>query len=81
MTFFDPFTLALSTLSITGAILVGFKKVQGFYIWVVANFSWIAINLYQGVLQDQVFMWSAFLATSIFSIYNWHKDDARSETT
>jgi len=62
----------LSIISITGAFLVSYKRIEGFYLWLVANGGWIVYCIICHTY-GQILMWSVYFATSIIGIIQWSK--------
>ena len=57
-------------LGVLGAFLVAWKKVAGFYTWIVSDILWIYIfgNTLTG------YMFFVFLIQSVYSIHMWNKE-------
>ena len=61
-----------ATLGIIGAILVSFKRIEGFYLWLIANPMW----MYIGLRNDDyglVVMFGVYTVITINGIWQWKK--------
>ena len=61
-------------LSICGAVLNAQHRIFGFYIWIVANTTWIIY----GYMTGQIYLCITFLVyniISVYGIYKWRKDE------
>lgn len=67
----DLFGLFLSILSIVGGFLVSWKRVEGFYVWVVANVGWIIWCVIFHAT-GQMTMWFIYTVQSLLGVYKWH---------
>ena len=56
-------------LSVVGGILVAEKKVEGFYLWIIANTLWMDVFGYSWAGAMFVF----YTVLSVFSIFEWRK--------
>jgi hypothetical protein len=59
-------------LSISGAILNAWKRVEGFYLWLIGNALWI----WFGVVTHApyiILLFSVYSLISLFGIYTWRK--------
>jgi nicotinamide riboside transporter PnuC len=66
-------TWVLTALSIVGVILNTRQDRRCFYIWIVTNSCWAAVDFYQG-LPAQGTMFLLYLALSVWGLYQWrHK--------
>lgn len=70
---FQIITWIAAALSIIGAMLNVWKRVEGFYFWIVANIIWIFINLYKGI-HAQAFLFLFFSGISAYGVYKWKKE-------
>ena len=60
-------------LSLTGNILVNFKKKLGFIIWISSNVFWIIINFMGDVNYPQVIMYLIYVGLNIQGYINWSR--------
>ncbi len=56
-------------LSVTGGILVAERRIEGFYLWIIANTLWLNIFGYSWVGA----MFWFYIALSVFSIFEWRR--------
>jgi len=68
-------TWFLTTLSLIGVILNTHQDRRCFYIWIVTNTSWAAVDFYKGIYA-QATMFLLYLALSIWGIFKWRKPKA-----
>lgn len=59
-------------LGILGAIINARKKIQGFYIWVIANLFWIYIGI-KIKLYGLALLFFVYLLIVIYGIITWRK--------
>ena len=62
----------VSVLAVTGAILNARRRIEGFYLWIVANTALLIRNLCIGKYA-QVGLWFAYLVICIVGIATWKK--------
>lgn len=60
-------------LSLTGNILVNYKKRFGFVIWSVSNIVWIVVNFMSYFNVSQVVMYLVYLCLNIQGFIVWGK--------
>jgi len=65
-------TWVLTSLSLTGVILNTHQDRRCFYIWIVTNTSWAAVDFYKGIYA-QATMFLLYLALSIWGLFKWEK--------
>ena len=66
-------TWLLTILSLIGVVLNTHQDRRCFYIWIVTNTSWAAIDFYKGIYA-QTTMFILYLLLSIWGLYKWkHK--------
>ena len=71
--YFD-ITWPLAMLSITGTIFNVKKKVVCFYLWMIGEFFWIAID-FSNRQHGRMFLDFVHLGMAIWGIYDWSKND------
>ncbi len=64
----------LSLLSIFGALFNAYKRIEGFYFWIIANIGWIILNIQMG-FYEQIPMWIIFTIISFLGILHWRKEE------
>lgn len=67
---FELFTWVITGLSVIGVILNAQKKISGFYFWMVANFSWVIIDLHKGVYA-QAALFGFYFIMCFYGVYAW----------
>lgn len=67
------FTWALMALSVAGTLLVIRRRVLGYYLWVVSNIGWIAVDFHRGVYA-QALLFFIYLALSVYGIWDAKND-------
>lgn len=66
-------TWALTILSIIGVILNTYHDRRCFWIWLVTNTSWAAVDFYKGIYA-QATMFILYSCLSVWGLYQWrHK--------
>ena len=70
---FNIITWIVIGVSIIGVILNAQKKINGFYFWMVANFSWVIIDIYKGIYAQAV-LFIFYFCMCFYGIYMWKKD-------
>jgi nicotinamide riboside transporter PnuC len=60
-------------LSLTGNILVNYKKKLGFIIWISSNIFWIVVNFVGDKNYPQVIMYLIYAALNVQGYINWSK--------
>jgi nicotinamide riboside transporter PnuC len=74
-------TWLLTILSLIGVILNTHQDRRCFYIWIVTNTSWAAVDFYKGIYAQGT-MFILYLLLSIWGLYKWrHKAVHKSEAT
>lgn len=71
-------TWFLTILSVIGVILNTHQDRRCFYIWIVTNSSWAAVDFYKGI-HAQATMFVLYLCLSIWGLYKWRHKPARPE--
>ena len=60
-------------LSLTGNILVNFKKKLGFIVWISSNVFWIVVNFMGEMNYPQVIMYLVYAGLNVQGYINWSK--------
>lgn len=71
MTLLCLLSIVSLVLSISGNILVNFKKKIGFLVWIASNFSWIAVNLLGETNWPQIAMFIIYMGLNIQGYIQW----------
>ena len=66
-----------STFSVIGAFLNAYGRIEGFYIWILANLGWIVYCVCGG-LYAQVPMWLVYTIISLVGIIMWKRKGVKS---
>lgn len=66
------FTWVLMALSIAGTLLVIRRRVSGYYLWVISNIGWIAVDIHKGV-HAQALLFFIYLGLSVYGIWEIRK--------
>ena len=59
-------------LSLLGAYLINKKRIEGFYVWILANAIWIVIN-YLVWVPAQMILFTIYQGFNIHGIWTWKK--------
>ncbi|MCF7910411.1 nicotinamide mononucleotide transporter [Candidatus Pacearchaeota archaeon] len=59
-------------LSLFGYIFIAIKRLEGFYIWIVANLIWVYIGVISQ-LWGMTTLFSAYTLISLYAIVFWKK--------
>lgn len=78
MSTFSIFTWVLTALSLLGVWLNIKKDKRCFYIWIIANFGWITVNI-KAHLYAQAALFGIYTVLSIYGIYEWSKPNKLAE--
>lgn len=60
-------------LSIVGQLLISYKKVSAFPIWILSNVCWIVVNIIGPTNIPQLITFIVFTLASAFGWYKWKK--------
>ena len=67
------FTWMLTILSIIGVVLNAYQDRRCFYLWMVTNTSWAAVDFHKGIYAQGV-MFSLYTLLAVWGLYKWrHK--------
>lgn len=73
---FEDLSWVLVLISLAGNAFVIKRNVIGQWLWTVGNTGWILYDLSMGAY-SQAFLFSAYLAMSIWGVIEWTKEDAK----
>jgi nicotinamide riboside transporter PnuC len=68
----ELFAWIVTALSIVGVVLNAQQKVSGFYFWMVANASWVIIDIHKGIYAQAV-LFAFYFAMCFYGVYSWRK--------
>ena len=57
-------------LSLAGNALINFRKRIGFFVWILSNVAWIAVNMMGNPNWSQIAM---FVVYVVFNVHGWMK--------
>lgn len=60
-------------LSLTGNIMVNFKKKSGFIVWGVSNAAWIIVNLIGPINVPQIIMYLIYMGLNTHGFILWRR--------
>lgn len=63
----------LATLSIIGGIRNAQGRIDGFYLWIIANIGWMVYDVLTKQY-SQLVLFFVYTITSIYGIYKWKKN-------
>ena len=73
----DSLLIIISTialiLSLTGNIMVNFKKRSGFIVWGISNIAWITVNLIGPVNVPQIIMYLIYMGLNTHGFILWRR--------
>ena len=68
------FTWIITAMSLWGVWLNIKKDKRCFYIWIVANFGWIAVDIEAG-LYAQAALFGIYSLLSVYGLVEWSRDE------
>ena len=60
-------------LSLSGNVLINFKKRAGFVVWFASNVLWVAVNLIGTPNWSQIAMFVVYMAFNVHGFLRWGK--------
>ena len=66
----DVMSFVALVLSLAGNALINFRKRIGFFVWILSNVAWIAVNLMGTPNWSQIAM---FVVYVVFNVHGWMK--------
>ena len=66
------FNFILAVLTIIGAVLVNYKRSEGFLIWIVTNTAWVFVDFVKGIPEQSV-VYIFFIFTAIHGWFLWNQ--------
>lgn len=63
--------------SLSGNLLVNYKKRSGFIIWTIANILWIYVNIISELNISQCIMFLCYGALNVMGFIKWRKEDKK----
>lgn len=68
-------SIIATILSLSGNLLVNYKKKIGFIIWIASNILWIFINLISELNVSQCIMFFFYAVLNVSGYIKWNKED------
>lgn len=65
------FSILSLILSLSGNLLINYKKKIGFYIWIASDISWIVVNFLQKPNYPQILMYVIYIIINVDGIIRW----------
>ena len=62
-------------LSLAGNALINFRKRIGFFVWILSNVAWIAVNMMGTPNWSQIAMFVVYMAMNVHGWVSWGKDE------
>ena len=66
----DVMSFVALVLSLAGNALINFRKRIGFFVWILSNVAWIAVNMMGTPNWSQIAM---FVVYVVFNVHGWMK--------
>ena len=60
--------------SVSGNLLINFKKKIGFIIWIISNCLWILVNVLGEPNYPQIVMFFAYAVLNLHGLITWSKE-------
>lgn len=67
------FNVIIAILTIIGAILVNYKRSEGFLLWIGTNAAWVYVDFVKGIPEQSV-VYVFFLFTSFQGWFLWNRE-------
>ena len=64
----DIMSFVALVLSLSGNALINFRKRVGFFVWILSNVAWIAVNLMETPNWSQIAMFVVYI---VFNVHGW----------
>jgi len=58
--------------SLLGQVLINNKRKSAFYVWIISNLLWIAVNILGTFNVANVAMYVVYTAMNLYGLYKWH---------
>ena len=69
----DVMSFVALVLSLTGNALINFRKRIGFFVWILSNVAWIAVNMMGTPNWSQIVMFVVYVALNVHGWIAWRK--------
>lgn len=70
---YDVLSVIALVLSLTGNILINYKKRIGYIVWILSNVAWIAVNVTGQFNVPMVIMYVVYVALNIQGFVLWSR--------
>lgn len=74
---YDVLSVIALVLSLTGNILINYKKRIGYIVWILSNVAWIAVNVTGQFNVPMVIMYVVYMILNIQGFLLWSKDNKK----
>ena len=74
MSLLQVFSVISLMLSLSGNLLINYKKKIGFWIWIASDISWIIVNFLGKPNYPQILMYIIYIIINIDGIIRWSKN-------
>lgn len=62
--------------SLLGNVFINQGRVQGYYLWIIANLLWIIYAVHQGI-DAQILLFAVYTALAVHGIWSWKTREGR----
>ena len=69
----DVMSFVALVLSLAGNALINFRKRIGFFVWILSNVAWIAVNMMGTPNWSQIAMFVVYMAMNVHGWMKWGK--------
>lgn len=74
MSLLQVFSVISLMLSLSGNLLINYKKKIGFWIWIASDISWIIVNFLGKPNYPQILMYIIYIIINVDGIIRWSKN-------
>ena len=74
MSLLQVFSVISLMLSLSGNLLINYKKKIGFWIWIASDISWIIVNFLGKPNYPQILMYIIYIIINIDGVIRWSKN-------
>lgn len=71
------FSIISLILSLSGNLLINYKKKIGFWIWILSDISWIIVNFLGKPNYPQILMYIIYIIINIDGVVRWSKSKSK----
>ena len=73
----DIMSFVALVLSLAGNALINFRKRIGFFVWILSNVAWIAVNMMGTPNWSQIVMFVVYVALNVHGWIKWGKIEGK----